>query len=648
MKTDVKPSSGTGADATKPTILIVDDSRLMRVSLKKMLGDEYSIVEAVDGEDAWEKLNARADVQIVFSDLSMPQLDGFGLLGRVREAADERIRELPFIVVTGHEDDAGMRERAIAKGATDLVTKPFQSVEIKARANVHIRQQRKLKEVEHTLEEQSVVDTVTELYNERYFRDRLAKDISYAKRHGTSLALLYIQVDQYATLQEQHEQTVCEDLLKQVGAVLRDCVRGEDTSACLDEGKFALTLPGTRQRGAQQLAQRVLDGIQAIKLFAAGQRLRITASMGVAAVETVGNTDIDVFIANAARRLERAQGMGGQTMIYDDPVKLQVDDGEPVQAAQALEIQSISQDADEIHRIQEEANRLREQERLRKRAEAEAARRRAADQAREQAQAEEQSRREAEAQAQQEAQARREAEARAQQEAEARREAEAQAQHSAASSLMLEQTPLAAEASDPATVDTDDVAAGAGSWTLSLELEPRPEDTAEAPTVPAAEDDILNRLEAQLDAQLEAAEQRESGTTPGPAALPPALEPAAEDAPGAMGLEIEPADQTPETDVVATPTLVEDPAPVAPFAVASPAAQEPELEDPESEESRRQIELEQIRARLAAMRERDGLSDAGYGEVQASGSAPPRGWFARVFAPLLKLLRWLGKAGGRR
>ena len=74
-----------------PTLLIVDDSRLMRHALRKILKDDFNLVEAADGEEAWEMLQAEPTIQAIFSDLSMPNLDGYGLLERVRNSGETRI-----------------------------------------------------------------------------------------------------------------------------------------------------------------------------------------------------------------------------------------------------------------------------------------------------------------------------------------------------------------------------------------------------------------------------------------------------------------------------------------------------------------------------------------------------------------------------
>jgi CheY-like chemotaxis protein len=121
-------------EAARPTVLIVDDSRLMRVAIKKILKDEFELIEAVDGEDAWSRLMEDPAIACIFSDLSMPNLDGYGLLARVRGSDDAHVRALPFIVITGKEGDlGGLLEEVRGHGATDLVGKPFKSDEIIAR-----------------------------------------------------------------------------------------------------------------------------------------------------------------------------------------------------------------------------------------------------------------------------------------------------------------------------------------------------------------------------------------------------------------------------------------------------------------------------------------------------------------------------------
>ncbi len=127
-----------------PVILIVDDSRVMRVSMRKALSKEYTVIEAVDGEEGWNKLQEESAIQVVFSDLSMPKLDGFGLLERIRQSDVSHIRDIPFIVITGNDDSEGMHQKVRSLGATDLIGKPFKSAVLRALAETHMVQQDQL------------------------------------------------------------------------------------------------------------------------------------------------------------------------------------------------------------------------------------------------------------------------------------------------------------------------------------------------------------------------------------------------------------------------------------------------------------------------------------------------------------------------
>ncbi|PKN33629.1 MAG: hypothetical protein CVU61_12340 [Deltaproteobacteria bacterium HGW-Deltaproteobacteria-19] len=105
------------------TFLVADDHRDVRKSIRKMLNSlgHTSVLEGKDGLDAWQRLlDDPVDVAIV--DLFMPGLDGIGLLRRVRK--DERLRNLPFIMVTGE-----LAEEIVAEAAeTDVdayIIKPF-------------------------------------------------------------------------------------------------------------------------------------------------------------------------------------------------------------------------------------------------------------------------------------------------------------------------------------------------------------------------------------------------------------------------------------------------------------------------------------------------------------------------------------------
>ena len=62
--------------ANKPEILVIDDSKVIRLAAKKMLGNDYEIHLAEDGLVGWEMLQQNSNISVVFTDLMMPNLSG--------------------------------------------------------------------------------------------------------------------------------------------------------------------------------------------------------------------------------------------------------------------------------------------------------------------------------------------------------------------------------------------------------------------------------------------------------------------------------------------------------------------------------------------------------------------------------------------
>ncbi|MDW7643499.1 MAG: response regulator [Desulfuromonadales bacterium] len=109
-------------------VLVVEDSPTMRqlivFALKRMRG--LSIVEASDGVDGLKKLSVEK-FDLIFTDINMPIMDGLKLVSLVRN--DPSYKSVPIVIITtegAHED----RERALALGANEYITKPIQTTKI--------------------------------------------------------------------------------------------------------------------------------------------------------------------------------------------------------------------------------------------------------------------------------------------------------------------------------------------------------------------------------------------------------------------------------------------------------------------------------------------------------------------------------------
>lgn len=298
------------ATAIKPTILVVDDSRLMRVAARKILKDDFEILEAEDGEIAWDKLQAAPEVTLVMSDLSMPNLDGLGLLKKIRESSHAHLQDLPVIIVTGAEDDDGSKKTALSAGASDFLTKPFESIQLLARAKAQARQQRTQHALQTSeasnqqLEQQSQIDQLTGLANQRAFMSRIEEDLSYAIRHRTELTVLLVRIEKYKVMFLRRGKAAAEGSLRRLAGVLTAGRRREDTVARIGMDTFGILLPSANPPGANRVAQQLRTAIEQQDFSIDGEPMPVSVSIGVSSGNIRPDSNADALLAEAVQALE--------------------------------------------------------------------------------------------------------------------------------------------------------------------------------------------------------------------------------------------------------------------------------------------------------------------------------------------------------
>ena len=112
-----------GTRNEKQKILIVDDSEMNRSILADMLGDEYEIVEAIDGAEAVARLNTDStDISLMLLDIVMPNMDGFEVLAVMNKR--NWIQDIPVIMISA-ENTSSYIEHAYELGVTDFISRPF-------------------------------------------------------------------------------------------------------------------------------------------------------------------------------------------------------------------------------------------------------------------------------------------------------------------------------------------------------------------------------------------------------------------------------------------------------------------------------------------------------------------------------------------
>ncbi len=290
----------------KTRVLIIDDSRLVRVAVAKMFGNDFEIVLAVDGAKGWEIIQRDPDIEVVFTDLVMPEMDGFELLEVIRTSKNESISSLPVIVATGADNPEMAKQKAFSLGATDFITKPFDATQMKARARSYAH----YRKTNNQLKEQTTIDLLTGLLNNRGMERQMEKEMSFVARHHASITLMSIEVDFFKDLFIRIGRAGAEAIIRKVADVLIDAVRCEDTVSRNGVASFLVAMPMTQGQNALELAERICQTVEGFKARLDGERIPITVSVGVCSVESDDDNDVQTVIDAADEALARATALG--------------------------------------------------------------------------------------------------------------------------------------------------------------------------------------------------------------------------------------------------------------------------------------------------------------------------------------------------
>lgn len=160
------------------------------------------------------------------------------------------------------------------------------------------------KELEHI----ALHDSLTQLPNRALFKDRLDQGILGAHRHGTSLAVLMLDLDRFKEINDTLGHPAGDAVLQEVALRLRNDLRGVDTVARLGGDEFAIVLPNTDATGAVRVAEKLLVALEP-GMQVDGNNLSIDASIGIAAFPEHGDSsdlllrcaDIAMYVAKRTR-----------------------------------------------------------------------------------------------------------------------------------------------------------------------------------------------------------------------------------------------------------------------------------------------------------------------------------------------------------
>jgi diguanylate cyclase (GGDEF)-like protein len=285
-------------DLREKRVLVVDDSKFVRTTFATILKASFGVREEGDGESAWDVVETDPSIVMVFTDLDMPRLNGFGLLSRIRASDDARIRALPVVVISGNEDlDAKQRARQL--GANDFIAKTADAPEVLARLDNVLRLVRASQEATH--------DALTGTLTPHYLVTEGRKHFAYARRHGGELSVMALRLDSYDEISLAAGKEVADVVLARVGKLLMGKVRVEDSVARTAPATFMVLAAATGAAQMAGLAQRLHRELAEAKVTYHDRPLKFAASFGIASLAVDAAGSIEELMRAALVRLHKQQ-----------------------------------------------------------------------------------------------------------------------------------------------------------------------------------------------------------------------------------------------------------------------------------------------------------------------------------------------------
>jgi two-component system cell cycle response regulator len=158
--------------------------------------------------------------------------------------------------------------------------------------------------------ESALRDGLTKVFNKKYFTDYLEKEFAYAARHGSPLALIFLDIDYFKRINDTHGHPAGDFVLSELSQLMATLVRTEDVLARFGGEEFTVLCRGTDLEGARIVAERLRRTVEAHTFTFGAKTIPLTISLGIAAIPDTAIVDHAQFLAASDKALYEAKRTG--------------------------------------------------------------------------------------------------------------------------------------------------------------------------------------------------------------------------------------------------------------------------------------------------------------------------------------------------
>ncbi len=284
-------------------ILVVEDAQKDFDFLNKALEKEkFNIVRSADGKNLLVLLE-KENPDLIVLDLLLPETDGFELCKIIR--SEERYMNTPILFFTSSMN-LDNKLLGLALGASDFLAKDCDGRELIIKIKNLLYAKKRYDDVLRL----SVVDSLTHVYNRRYFQHRLRDEFERGRRYDRDFCCLIIDVDKFKEVNDTLGHPIGDKVLIAIADILRSNIRAADVLCRYGGDEFGLLLPETNFQGAYVTAERVRSKVEKTNLATAENPVFISLSCGISSLVEGGAMGMDELVTQADVALYKAKKAG--------------------------------------------------------------------------------------------------------------------------------------------------------------------------------------------------------------------------------------------------------------------------------------------------------------------------------------------------
>lgn len=307
-------------------ILVAEDSKLYCQLISTCLkGWDFTFMVANDGPSAWEALESAWAPTLALLDWELPGISGIELCQRIRARTQEK--EYVYTIILTARSQRRDLLTAMAAGADDYLSKPFDPAELKARLLAGRRiilLQRELIAARESLRFAATHDSLTGLLNRAESISFLRREVARGRREQSPVCVLLADLDRFKRVNDTLGHSAGDAVLQETARRLRSSLRVYDGIGRYGGEEFLLVLPGCDLGAGIRRANAIRQLIEKEPMVTCQGSLTVTVSIGATVADFGPEASVETLLERADQALYRAK-TGGRNRVECSEVLVQAE-----------------------------------------------------------------------------------------------------------------------------------------------------------------------------------------------------------------------------------------------------------------------------------------------------------------------------------